>query len=141
PPPAIGEAVVEHAHEPIELRRPHDHPGAQPQVERRELQLRAQKLGLVLEQDLPALAGEPADLAPPLGARLVEHGELIDGLQLHFRLGARCRLATAGRSIASSSELYAGGSNSLSKLASAPSAVAIRSTFSNEAVPVFSKRC
>jgi len=62
--------------------------------------------------------------------------------RLHFllRVRTRWRSTAAGRAMASSSVRYLGSSNSFPNASSTPSTVAMRSTFSMDALPVRSKR-
>lgn len=64
-PQPSGPAVFEHAHQALEGRRlTDDDVGTEREVERRELELAAEKLAVVLEQDLALLARQAADPDP-----------------------------------------------------------------------------
>ncbi len=122
-------------------------------IERRERARRNAKLGgaAIDQQASPAVreavieqSHQPVeDIGPPHHDARTERQLKRRQLELRAeegRVGARWRLVASGRASASSSDVYAGVSKSLSNACSAPSAVAIRSTPSIEAMPVFSKR-
>ena len=103
PPPAIGQAVVEHTEQTVE-----DVPGhrsidtrSRRQPKRRDLQARRQERRIVLEQDAPVLRGQAADFAAL--SSVEKDVEKSDGPMGHVepallaRYGSPARTSSSGR--------------------------------------------